>query len=79
MIVREAETADVRRAAGSPAATPGGVRQTVRSLLIRWHRAVARGRHGARRWPQLLLALATGSNGWTAPHRVTAPDRRTDD
>jgi len=24
----------------------------------------------------LLLALATGRNGWAAPHGVTVPDRR---
>jgi hypothetical protein len=78
MIAREPEAADVRTLADRPAGPPGGVRQTVRSLLIRWHRAVARGRHGAKRWPQLFLALAAGSNGWAAPHRVTVPDRRTD-
>jgi hypothetical protein len=76
MAAREPETAKVRAPGGSPAGPPGGVRQTVRSLLIRWHRAVALGRHGAKRWTQLLLALATGSNGWTAPHRITTPDRR---
>jgi hypothetical protein len=77
MIVREPETADVRTPAGSPAGLPGGLRKTVRSLLVRWHRAVAHGRHCGTRWLQLLLVLATGSNGWTAPHRVTVPDRRT--
>ena len=78
LTAREPETAAVRRPAGSPAGPPGGVRQALRSLLIGWPHAVARGRHGAARWLQLLLALATGSNGWTAPHRVTVPDRRTD-
>jgi hypothetical protein len=78
MTALEPETAEVRAPAGGPAGPPGGVRQTVRSLLIRWHHAVARVRHAAVRWTQLLLALATGSNGWTAPHRVTVPDRRTD-
>jgi hypothetical protein len=78
MIDREPEAGGVRIPAGSPAGPPGGSRQTVRSLLISWRRAVARGRHGATRWAQLLLALAVGSNGWTAPHRVTAPDHRTD-
>ena len=79
VIVREPETAGARTPAGDPAGPPAGVRNTVRSLLIRWHRAVARGRRGATRWPQLLLTLATGSNGWAAPHRVTAPDRQADD
>jgi hypothetical protein len=74
MTAREPATADVR----PPAGPPDGARQGVRSLLIRWHQAVASGRHGAARWPHLLLALATGSNGWTAPHRVTVPGRRTD-
>ena len=78
MIVREPETAVARPPAGRPAGPRGGLPQTARSLLIRWRRAVARGRHGAALWPRLLLALATGSNGWTAPHRVTVPDRRTD-
>ena len=78
MTAREPEGGEVRAPAGSPAGRPGGVRQTVRLLLIRWHHAVARGRRGAVRWTQLLLALATGSNGWTAPHRVTVPDRRAD-
>ena len=77
MTRREPETAEARAPAGRPAGPPGGVRQIVRSLLIRRHHAVARVRHGAARWTQLLLALATGSNGWTAPHRVTVPDRRT--
>ena len=74
MTAREPATANVR----PPAGPPGGARQTVRSLRTRWHQAVARGRRGAARWPHLLLALATGSNGWTAPHRVTVPGRRTD-
>jgi len=78
MIAREPEVTDVRTPAGGPAGPPGGVRQTVRSLLIRWHHAVSRGRRGAMRWPQVFLALATGSNGWAAPHRVTVPNRRTD-
>jgi len=78
MTLREPETAEARAPTGRPAGPPGGVRQIVRSLLIGWPHAVARGRHGAARWLQLLLALATGSNGWTAPHRVTVPDRRTD-
>jgi hypothetical protein len=77
MTAREPET-EVRAPAGSPAGRPGGARQTARSLLIGWHHAVARGRHGVTRWLQLLLALATGSNGWAAPHRVTVPDHRTD-
>ena len=75
MTLREPETAEARAPAGSPAGPPGGVRHTVRSLLIRRHGAVAHIRHGAARWTQLLLALATGSNGWTAPHRVTVADR----
>jgi hypothetical protein len=72
----EPETAGVRTPAGGAAGPPGRVRRSPRSLLVRWHRAVTRGRHGGMRWPQLLLALATGSNGWAAPHRVTVPDRR---
>lgn len=75
MIAREPETAGVRIPAGGPAVAQGPVRQSVRSLLAGWHRAVAPGRHWTR-WPQLLLALATGSNGWAVPHRVTIPDRR---
>jgi len=75
-IAGEPETAAVRAPAGGPAGLPGRVRRSIRSLLVRWHRAVARGRHWGLQWPQLLLALAAGSNGWTAPHRVTVPDRR---
>src|SRR5262249_38525027 len=75
MIVREPEAAGVRPPAGGPGGPPGGARQA-RPLLARWCHAVARGRPGATRWPQLLLALATSSNGWTAPQRVTVPDRR---
>jgi hypothetical protein len=78
MTAREPKTAEARAPAGGPAGPPGGVHQTARSLLIMWHHVVARGRRDAARWTQLLLALATGSNGWTAPHRVTAPYRRTD-
>jgi hypothetical protein len=78
MTAREPEAAEARAPAGSPAGQPDGVRRTVRSLLIGLHHVVARGRLGAARSAQLLLALATGSNGWTAPHRVTAPYRRTD-
>ena len=78
VIAREPEVAEVRTPAGGPAGPPGVGRQTMRSLLIRWRHTVARGLHGAARWPQLFLALATGSNGWAAPHRVTVPDRRTD-
>lgn len=59
--------------AGGPAGPPGAVSQSVRSLLARWHRAVSRGRHCGTRWPHVLLALASGSNGWTAPQRVTVP------
>jgi len=75
MTAPEPETAEARAPAGGRAGPPGGVRQTLRSLLIGCHHVVARGRRGA---TQLLLALTTGSNGWTAPHRVTVPDRRTD-
>ena len=75
MIAGEPETAGVRTPACGPAMAQGPVRQSARSLLAGWHRAVARGRHWTR-WPQLLLALATGSNGWAVPHRVTIPDRR---
>jgi hypothetical protein len=77
-IAGEPETARVRAPAGRAPGPPGGARQTMRPLLIRWRRAVARGQHGAAHWPQLLVALAAGSNGWTAPHRVTVPARRTD-
>jgi len=78
LTAREPDTAEVRPPAGSPAGPPGGVRQTLQSLLIRRHHVVARGRHIAARWTQLLLALATGSNGWAAPYRMTVPDRRAD-
>ena len=78
MIAPEPEAAVVRTPAGRPGRPPGGTPQPARSLLIRWRRAVARARHGAARWPRLLLALATGSNGWAAPHRITVPDRRAD-
>lgn len=76
MIVREPENASARTPAGSPAGPAAVVRQSVRPLLIRWYRAVSRSRHCGPRWLQLLVALATGSNGWTAPQRVTVPDRR---
>jgi hypothetical protein len=78
MSAREPEVAEVGTPAGRPAGPPGDVRQTVRALLIKWHRAVARRRPGVTRWPRLFLALATGSNGWAAPHRVTVPDRPAD-
>jgi len=76
VIARDAKTAGARTPADSPAGSHGRVRQSVRSSLARWQRAVARGRHGGTRWPLLLLALATGPNGWAAPHRVTVPDRQ---
>lgn len=80
MIVREPETAGVRTPAGGPAGPRRGIGQLVRSLLVRWHRAASRGRHRGTRWSQMLLVLATGNNGWAAPHRVAsetskAPDR----
>jgi hypothetical protein len=78
MIAREPETGVVRTPAGRPAGQAGGQPQTVRPLLIRWRRAVARGRQSAARWPRLFLALATGSNGWAAPHCITVPDRHAD-
>jgi len=74
--VREPETAAARPSPGGPAGPPGGVPPSVRSLLVRWYRAVSRGRLRGMRWLQLLVALATGSNGWTVPHGVTVPDRR---
>lgn len=77
-IAMEPQTAGVRSPAGTAPGPPGGARQTMQSLLIGWRRAVARGQHGAARWSQLLVALATGSNGWAAPHRVTVPARRAD-
>jgi hypothetical protein len=78
MIVPEPEAAPARIPAGGPgverpAGGPGAVSQSVRSLLARWRRAVSRGRHCGTRWPHVLLALASGSNGWTAPQRVTVP------
>lgn len=76
MIAGAPETAGVRTPAAGPAGPPGRVRQSVRSLLIRSRRAVSRGRHWVTRGSQMLFALATGSNGWSAPQRVTAPDRR---
>ena len=76
VIVREPETAGARTPAGGPAVARGGVRQSVRSLLARWHRAVSHDRRAATRWLRILLALAAGSNGWAAPQRVTPPDRR---
>jgi hypothetical protein len=69
------ETAGVRAPADGPAGPQGRVRLSVRALLAGWHRAVTRNRPGGARWPQLLLALAAGRNGWAAPHRVTVPDR----
>ena len=76
VIARDPETAGARTPADTPAGPHGRVRQSVRSSLTRWQRAVAPGRHGGTRWPLLLLALATGRNGWAAPHRVTVPDHR---
>jgi hypothetical protein len=84
VIAREPEAAGACTPADGPAGPQGRARPSVRSLLAGWQRAVAPGwqravapgRHGGTQWPQLLLALATGSNGWAAPHRVTVPDRR---
>ena len=76
VIAREPETAGVRTSAGGPAAPRGRARQSARSRLAGWYRAVARGRHRGTRWAQVLFALATGSDGWTVPHGVTVPDRR---
>ena len=75
-LVREPATTCAGTPACGPAGPQGSARQAVRSLLIRWRPAVSRGWPGGTRWLQLFLALATGSNGWTAPHRVTVPDRR---
>ena len=76
VIARDPETAGARTPADSPAGSRGRVRPSVRSLLAGWQRAVAPGRHGGTQWPLLLLALATGRNGWAAPHGATVPDRR---
>jgi hypothetical protein len=51
----------------------GGMRRPVRALLAWWHRALGHGRHRGTQWLQLLLALATGSNGWTAPRYGAVP------
>jgi hypothetical protein len=74
MMVLEPTAAPVRTPAGGPARSPGAVSQSVRSMLARWRRAVSRGRHCGTQWSHVLLALASGSNGWTAPQRVTVPD-----
>ena len=76
VIARDPQTAGARTPADGPAGSRGRARQSVRSPLAGRQRAVAPGRHGGPRWPLLLLALATGRNGWAAPHRVTVPDRR---
>ena len=76
VIARAPETAGARTPADNPAGSRGRMRRAVRSLLAGWQRAVAPGRRGGTEWPRLLLALATGRNGWAAPHRVTVPDRR---
>ena len=77
MIVPEPKAAPARTPAGGPAGPPGAVSQAVRSMLARWRRAVSRGRQCAAQWPHVLVALASGSNGWTAPPRVTVPDHGT--
>jgi hypothetical protein len=77
-IAWEPETAGVRAPAGGQGGPPGGVHRSARPLLARRYRAMTRGRHWATRWPLLLLALATSSNGWTVPQRVTVPDRHPD-
>jgi len=59
--------------ADGPTVPPGAVSQSVRPMLAGWRRAVSGGRHCGTRWPHVLLALASGSNGWTAPQRVTLP------
>jgi len=76
MISRGPAAAGARTPAGAPAGPAGGGRRSVPTVLARWYRAVSRRRPGAPRWLQLLAALATGSNGWTAPQRVTVLDRR---
>jgi hypothetical protein len=73
MITPEPKAAPARSPAGGPAGPPGAVSQAVRSMLARWRRTVGRGRHCGTRWSHVLLALASGSNGWTAPQRVTVP------
>jgi hypothetical protein len=75
MLAREPGTAGARTPAGG-LPRPPGVRQAMWSLLIGWRSAASRGWSGGTRLLQLLLALATGSNGWTAPHRVTVSGRR---
>ena len=74
-IAGEPQAAGARSPAGGPAGPPVGLRRSVRSLLARWYHAVSRGRSRGTRWLQMFLALATGSNGWTVPHRVTVEDR----
>lgn len=76
MPAREPEAPGAGMPANAGAVPRGGVRQAVPSLLVRLRLMVSRCWHGGSRWLQLLLALATGSNGWTAPHRVTVLDRR---
>src|SRR5262249_47620438 len=65
------DTARARTPAKDPAATAGGLSQLVRSLAAGWARAVTGGRHRRTQWPQLLITLASNSNGWSAPQRVT--------
>jgi len=73
MIVPEPKAAPARTPAGGPAGPPGAVSQAVRSMLARWRRAVSRGRQCAAQWPHVLVALASGSNGWTAPPACYGP------
>jgi hypothetical protein len=73
MTVPEPEAAAPPTPPAAPPGPPGAVSQSARSLLARWCRAVSRGRHCGTRWPHVLLALASGSNGWTAPQCVTVP------
>ena len=69
----EPEAALARAPPGGPAGPPGAVSPSVRPMLARWRRAVSGGRHCGTRWPHVLLALASGSDGWAAPQRVTVP------
>jgi hypothetical protein len=75
-LARGPETAGAATPTGGRAGSLGRVCQSVRSLLARWYRGVSRGWHGGPRWRRTLLALATGSNGWTAPRHVAVRERR---
>lgn len=56
-----------------PPRQPDGGSSSIRARITEWHDAVSTGRHRVARWPHMLAALVSGTNGWNAPQPVTDP------